>query len=504
MKWPIVILWLSSLVAFGQTIKPSAIQTKALNNIQFADQFANVQAAINALPAAGGIVYATSSGVNTSLGTLDPGSRAVTLYLGPFNFTASQIKLENSFHLIGAGSNNVGTVITATSTSLSPIILGTTSPVAGVVLRGFRLNGATSNTGNGIDIIAGVNGGGLWYSKFSDIVIGATTPFAGIGFNFDGTAGGTPKGINQFNMIENVFVFRKSGGSYGCQWLGSNGQFSIINLECEGQAQGDGTNINIASSASNLYPYSLQFNNLTTEAADVGVNISGATNVTFLNPHEENLNGGFLMSLGTGSVNTYGVSIVAGEFDTTGVNSGNGYLVKTTAGATNSNLNFIANRIGTVPDSYLSGFTNNVTEEGTVNPSGVVRPNAINAGTTLLESGSISGLAGSGIDACYADSTAHALKCAYNNGTFFQIPQVIPATSAAFSTATTAGTCVQSTTAVTGATTAMAVSVSPVSTPGVGAVWSAFVSSAGNVTINECAVATSAGGSIAFNIRVTP
>lgn len=80
----------------------------------------------------------------------------------------------------------------------------------------------------------------------------------------------------------------------------------------------------------------------------------------------------------------------------------------------------------------------------------------------------------------------------------------LSATSAAFATATTAGTCVQNTTSVTGATTAMAVSVSPVSTPGVGAVWSGFVSSGGNVTINECAVATSAGGTIAFNIRVTP
>jgi hypothetical protein len=107
-------------------------------------------------------------------------------------------------------------------------------------------------------------------------------------------------------------------------------------------------------------------------------------------------------------------------------------------------------------------------------------------------------------DGCYGDSVLHVLKCTYNNGTFFQIAQVIRATSAAFATATTAGTCVQNTTAVTGATTGMAVTVSPVSTPGVGAQWSAFVSSAGNVTINECAVATSAGGTIAFNIAVTP
>ena len=78
------------------------------------------------------------------------------------------------------------------------------------------------------------------------------------------------------------------------------------------------------------------------------------------------------------------------------------------------------------------------------------------------------------------------------------------ATSPAFATATTAGTCVQNTTAVAGATTSMVAKASPVSTPGVGAQWSAFVSSSGNVTINECAVATSAGGTIAFNIEVTP
>jgi hypothetical protein len=109
-----------------------------------------------------------------------------------------------------------------------------------------------------------------------------------------------------------------------------------------------------------------------------------------------------------------------------------------------------------------------------------------------------------GLDSCYGDSTAHALKCSFNNGTFFQVAQEITATSSAFATATTAGTCVHNTTSVTGATTSMAVVVSPVSTPGVGAVWSGFVSSSGNVTINECAVAASAGGTIAFNIRVIP
>jgi hypothetical protein len=40
---------------------------------------------------------------------------------------------------------------------------------------------------------------------------------------------------------------------------------------------------------------------------------------------------------------------------------------------------------------------------------------------------------------CYGDSTIHALKCSYNNGTFFQIPQVIAS-----------GTAVMTTTGITG------------------------------------------------------
>ncbi len=109
-----------------------------------------------------------------------------------------------------------------------------------------------------------------------------------------------------------------------------------------------------------------------------------------------------------------------------------------------------------------------------------------------------------GIDETCYDSVTHFAKLSNNGGSFFNYAQDIVATSAALATATTAGTCVQNTTAVAGSTTSMAVVASPVSTPGVGAVWSAFVSTNGTVTITECAVAASAGGSIAFNIRVIP
>ena len=108
----------------------------------------------------------------------------------------------------------------------------------------------------------------------------------------------------------------------------------------------------------------------------------------------------------------------------------------------------------------------------------------------------------------YSGWSGGSMDCA--NGVVTSVVPGLPivcslsGTSAAFATATTAGTCVQNTTAIAGATTSMVAVASPVSTPGVGAQWSAFVSSAGNVTINECAVATSAGGTVAFNIRLIP
>jgi len=111
---------------------------------------------------------------------------------------------------------------------------------------------------------------------------------------------------------------------------------------------------------------------------------------------------------------------------------------------------------------------------------------------------------GASRDVCYGDSAAHALKCSYNNGLFFQIPQVIKATTARFAIPTIPGTCVQNTVAVAGAAPGMTVAVSPAGAAEAGAIWSAFISSSGNVTINDCAVTPSPSGTTAFNISIFP
>ena len=63
---------------------------KNLANILFAEQFSGgVPAAIDACPAAGCVIYAISPKVNRNLGNIDPGSKAITIYLGPYTYNVN-------------------------------------------------------------------------------------------------------------------------------------------------------------------------------------------------------------------------------------------------------------------------------------------------------------------------------------------------------------------------------------------------------------------------------
>ncbi|WP_321913589.1 hypothetical protein [Paraburkholderia sp. J11-2] len=65
-----------------------------------------------------------------------------------------------------------------------------------------------------------------------------------------------------------------------------------------------------------------------------------------------------------------------------------------------------------------------------------------------------------------------------------------------------AGACATGTVAVSGATTSMAVAVSPVATPGAGYVWEGYVSAAGTVTVNVCAIVAGTPTATTYNVRV--
>lgn len=81
-------------------------------------------------------------------------------------------------------------------------------------------------------------------------------------------------------------------------------------------------------------------------------------------------------------------------------------------------------------------------------------------------------------------------------------------TSGTVSGALTIGACNTATVAVTGSTTSMVASTSPVSNPDSGATglvrWDAYVSSANVVTVRECGLGVVTPNATAYNVRVQP
>lgn len=138
----------------------------------------------------------------------------------------------------------------------------------------------------------------------------------------------------------------------------------------------------------------------------------------------------------------------------------------------------------------------------------------------------------SAVDVWYADSTQHGLLANFNNAGYLPLVQgpasstagnlakfsgtnggklvdgglpILSGTSASLGGgALLAGACASNTTTVTGATTSMVVAVTPVTYPGDGSVWDAYVSASNTVTTKVCGVIALTPGATAYNIRVIP
>lgn len=65
-----------------------------------------------------------------------------------------------------------------------------------------------------------------------------------------------------------------------------------------------------------------------------------------------------------------------------------------------------------------------------------------------------------------------------------------------------AGACATTTVSITGATTSMAVAVTPVTFPGAGTTWNGYVSSAGVITAQVCAIVAATPTASTYNVRV--
>jgi hypothetical protein len=347
------------------------VSVQNLSNILFAERFPNgVPDAIKACPANGCIIYAVSPNVNLNLGTIDPGFKAITLYLGPFTYTVKQVTLRKAFKIIGMGaaggadSASCSQAAPCNGTNLqsvngnNPVFVlpqGNNAAVTNVLLSGFRLHGSAGNTsedGFFLDTSSTTFNSGLWYSTFEDVYLEG---FAGVAIHIRGRSNDF-NSMCQWLLFNNVVAFRTSGGGNALRLEGSVFELRFRNCEFDGQSAGDGTNIYMGSLAGGIsgYPLSIGFEGLISQNAATAVQIDGATHISFYGSHHEKISGAYQINDSFGTW-TEGVTIADSYFaGDVGSNGGSGYLLNITTTVAKG-ISFVHNSIFGHPDSVVKG-----------------------------------------------------------------------------------------------------------------------------------------------------
>jgi hypothetical protein len=347
------------------------VSVQNLANVLFADRFTDgVPGAVAACPAHGCVISAVSPHTNLNLGNIDPGTKAITIYLGPFTYTVKQITLRKALKIIGMGASGgtngsptCSVALPCNGTQLQSIngnnpvfVLPQTNnqPATDVALSGFRILGSGGNTAENaffLDSSATVNSG-LWYSTLDDIGI---MGFAGDAIYVKGR-GNDFLSATQWVFFNNIIVFRTAGGRNALRVEGSAFELRFTNCEFDGQGIGDGTNIYIGGSGAGVsgYPTSLVFEGLVSQSAATAVQIDGAVNLAFHGSHHEQLLGAYQITNKT-NIGTQGLIISDSYFaGNVGVNGGSGYELN--VGTTSADgVVFAHNQIFGNPDSVVSG-----------------------------------------------------------------------------------------------------------------------------------------------------
>lgn len=360
------------------------------------DFSARLAACVTALPAAGGVIDCRNDSDVGGLGTtpFDPGTKAITVLFGAYVYFLNSITLRRSLRLIGMGPGdnlgNPGTGIQSKSASNASLVILPTGPVPEVLISGINFLGASGNTTQDcFHIVASVNGGGLWYSTFEDLVI---TGFMGHHFLFDGQSHGSPPGVNQFLSFRDIYSVRPVGGLSNLKIIGMNGQFTFSRVEFDGNSK-TGTNIEIleGSPAPVLPPYNIEFDDLTFQTADVGITIAGANSILIRGGHAESLNGMIHIAQGA-TFGSWGIEVqglwIAG---TVGVNTGAGYLIDMSGiGVGQGYVIFNGNYLFGVPNpdaNFIPAAPQNISAFGNSGPSTGTFSNIVSPGLSTNGSG---------------------------------------------------------------------------------------------------------------------
>lgn len=368
----------SSASIINSQIKDSngIVSLQNLGNILFADQFpGGVPDAVAACPESGCTIYAMSPTTNSNLGTIDPGSKAITIYLGPFTYNVTQVTLRQGLKIIGMGASPNGTNLQSVNGEKPVFVIPQTNgvPAANVLLSGFRLAGSVGNTGEDaffIDASSLVNAG-LWYSTFEDIYI---SNFGGIGLHLRGPNSNFGAG-NQWLVFNNLVVYRTLGGGNGIRIEGANFDMHFTDCQVDGHIAGNGTNIYIGGLAGGTFsfPFIITFRGLVSQGAAVAVQLDGAQSVAFYTSHHEALSSGYLITNNT-KIGTRGITIAdTSFFSNVGNNNGNGFLLRVVTPSA-WGIRFVHNQIYGTPDSIVTGSSNVIYQDNQYGGSSTLPP----------------------------------------------------------------------------------------------------------------------------------
>jgi hypothetical protein len=334
------------LAASQITDAGGTVTMQNLSNILFADEFSGgVPDAVAACPANGCVIYAMSPKVNLNLGTVDPGTKAITIYLGPYTYTVKQITLRKAFKIIGMGASGApngtagcsvaspcnGTILQSVNGNNPVFVLPqvNNTPATNVHLSGFRVFGSAGNTsedGFFLDTSSTTNTG-LWYSAIDDIYMQG---FAGVSIHFKGRNNDFAA-TSQWVLFNNISVYRPSGGGNALRLEGAVFQLRFRDCQFDGQGIGDGTNIYLGGTPGGPtndaagFPISITFEGLVSQGAGLAVQIDGAVNTIFYGSHHEGLFAGYHVTFNSG-IATRGLTISDTYFaGNVGSNGGAGY-----------------------------------------------------------------------------------------------------------------------------------------------------------------------------------
>jgi hypothetical protein len=225
------------------------------------------------------------------LNTLTTGSllKGTTVFIPSGSYSVLKLILRHGTSLLGESLDST-TIYPATTGTIGDYLIEIEDGPVFTNVSNLRFIGNNSNFGCFLleaKLDPTGTHGGLWLSRFSNLNI---LNFKGDGIYLKG--GSNYKLPNQFNIFENVRVFKGADFTHALKMTGQIGQHTFLNCEFDGFFRNNtysrGHNVYIASE-SGIQTAVASFINCTIQDADYGIFIEHGENITIDNCWFENL-----------------------------------------------------------------------------------------------------------------------------------------------------------------------------------------------------------------------